>query len=53
MKKVIKKVSQVLQMVLMAPIKLPAKALAVVKYVALGLGILDRVLEEEETVEKE
>lgn len=43
MNKIIKKMSQAVQIVLMAPIKLPAKALTIVKYVALGLGILDAV----------
>lgn len=47
MKKIISKVSRVLQMVLMAPVKLPGKALNIIKYVALGLGIIDQVLDEE------
>lgn len=47
MKKIISKVSRVLHMVLMAPVKLPGKALTVIKYVALGLGIIDQVLDEE------
>lgn len=47
MKKIISKVSRVLHMVLMAPVKLPGKALNIIKYVALGLGIIDQVLDEE------
>lgn len=47
MKKIIRKVSRVVQMVLMAPIKLPGKALTIIKYVALGLGIMDQVLDDE------
>ncbi|MBL1410811.1 hypothetical protein [Sphingobacterium faecale] len=47
MNKIIKKISGALQLVLMAPIKLPAKALSIIKYLALGLGILEKVTEEE------
>lgn len=47
MNKIIKKISGALQLVLMAPIKLPAKALSIIKYVALGLGILEKVTEDE------
>ena len=34
-------------MVLLAPIKLPVKALQVLKYVAVGLGIIETVLDQE------
>ena len=34
-------------MVLLAPIKLPAKALNVLKYIAVGLGIIETVLDQE------
>ena len=34
-------------MILMAPVKLPGKVLAVVRYVALGLGIIETVLEKD------
>ncbi|MBE8722484.1 hypothetical protein [Sphingobacterium pedocola] len=47
MKNIIKKISRALQVVLLAPIKLPGKALNIVKYVAVGLGILESVLDEE------
>lgn len=53
MKNIIKKISGAVQLVLMAPIKLPAKALQVLKYVALGLGIVERVLEKEDDSEGE
>ncbi|CAM3438738.1 hypothetical protein [Sphingobacterium prati] len=47
MKKVFNKIGQVLQLVLAAPVKLPGKVGKVLKYVAIGLGILETVLEEE------
>lgn len=43
MKKIINKISLVIQLLLQAPIKLPNKALALLKYVALTLGIVDKV----------
>lgn len=39
-------------MVLLAPIKLPAKALNVLKYVAVGLGIIEQVIQDEDTEPK-
>ncbi|MGA6119317.1 hypothetical protein [Sphingobacterium anhuiense] len=48
MKKIIKKIGQALQVVLMAPIKLPGKALNIIKYIALGLGVVETVLEDKE-----
>lgn len=48
MKKIINKISQAVQVVLLAPIKLPAKALNVLKYIAVGLGIIETVLDKEE-----
>ncbi len=47
MKKVFNKIGQVLQLVLAAPVKLPGKVGNVLKYVAIGLGILETVLDEE------
>lgn len=44
MNKFLKKISAVVQLVLLAPVKLPGKALNVIKYVALGLGILEAVM---------
>lgn len=46
MKKIIKKVSQAVRVVLMAPIKLPSKLLHVLKYVAVGLGIIEQVMDD-------
>ncbi|ERJ61306.1 hypothetical protein [Sphingobacterium paucimobilis] len=44
MKNILKKISQAVQMLLLAPVKLPGKALNVIRYVALGLGILEAVV---------
>ncbi|UZJ64040.1 hypothetical protein OKW96_16750 [Sphingobacterium sp. KU25419] len=35
-------------MVLLAPIKLPGKALHIIKYIALGLGVMETVLDDED-----
>lgn len=43
MNKILKKISAVVQMVLLAPVKLPGKALNIIRYVALGLGVLEAV----------
>ena len=46
MKKTIDKVSAMLQVLLLAPIKLPGKVANVLKYIAVGVGLLQRVLED-------
>ncbi|WP_153848724.1 hypothetical protein [Sphingobacterium paramultivorum] len=46
MKKIFNKIGQVLQLVLAAPVKLPGKVGNVLKYLALGLGIVETVLDE-------
>ncbi|WP_400261414.1 hypothetical protein ACFX5U_16035 [Sphingobacterium sp. SG20118] len=48
MKKILIKISRVLQVVLLAPVKLPGKALNILKYIALGLGVVETVLDKEE-----
>ncbi|MEN5434949.1 hypothetical protein ABE545_15030 [Sphingobacterium faecium] len=48
MKKVIQKISRALQVVLMAPIKLPGKALNIIKYIALGLGVVETVMDDKD-----
>lgn len=48
MKKIIRKISQAVQVVLLAPIKLPAKAMSVLKYIAVGLGIIEQVMDDGE-----
>lgn len=45
MNKIIKKISGAVQLVLMAPVKLPGQALLILKYVAIGLGIIEKVME--------
>ncbi|WP_313419981.1 hypothetical protein [Sphingobacterium multivorum] len=47
MKKILNKIGQVLQVVLAAPVKWPGKAGNILKYIAVGLGILETVMEEE------
>ncbi|GEM_PF-315440 len=47
MKKIVNKIAKVLQVILLAPVKLPNKALNVAKYIALGLGIVESVLEKD------
>jgi len=51
MKKIIKKISQAVQMVLMAPIKLPGKAMNVLRYIAVGLGIIETVIDKDKDEE--
>ncbi len=46
MKKIFNKIGQVLQLLLAAPVKLPGKVGNVLKYLALGLGIVETVLDE-------
>lgn len=46
MKKIFNKIGQVLQLLLTAPVKLPGKVGNVLKYLALGLGIVETVLDE-------
>ncbi|WP_398452110.1 hypothetical protein AB3466_13880 [Sphingobacterium thalpophilum] len=47
MKRILNKIGRLLQVVLTAPVKLPGKAVNVLKYLALGLGILETVIDEE------
>lgn len=48
MKKIVNKIGKVLGLVLAAPIKLPGKALNIVRYIALGLGIIESVIDEDD-----
>lgn len=48
MKKIIQKIGRALQVVLLAPIKLPGKALNIIKYIALGIGVVETVLDDKE-----
>ena len=45
MKTLIKKLRNAVNVVLLAPVKLPGKMLSIARYVALGLGIIDSVLD--------
>ena len=47
MKKIIQKIAQAVQVVLMAPIKLPSKAMNVLKYLAVALGIIEQVVQDD------
>ncbi|PUV25178.1 hypothetical protein [Sphingobacterium athyrii] len=47
MKKILNKIGAVLQVVLAAPVKWPGKAGNILKYIAVGLGILETVMEQE------
>ncbi|MEN5233617.1 hypothetical protein [Sphingobacterium faecium] len=48
MKKIIKKISGVIQVILLAPVKLPGKVLDIIKYIGLGLGIIESVIDQDE-----
>jgi len=48
MRKIVNKIGRVLQIVLAAPVKLPGKLGNVLKYLAVGLGIAETVLDNEE-----
>ena len=48
MNKIIKKISQAVQVLLLAPVKLPGKALNIIRYVAVGLGVLEAMTSEKE-----
>lgn len=48
MKNIIQKISRALQVVLMAPIKLPGKALNIIKYIALALGVVETVMDDKD-----
>lgn len=48
MKKIIKKMNEVIQIILMAPVKLPGKMLNIIKYIGLGLGIIESVIVEKD-----
>lgn len=41
-----------MQLVLLAPVKLPGKVLNIIKYVALGLGVIESVLDKEKEGEQ-
>lgn len=48
MKKIIQKISGAIQVILMTPVKLPNKVLNIIKYIGLGLGIIESVIVEKD-----
>lgn len=50
MKKIIKKIGGAIQIILLAPVKLPVKVLNILKYIGLGMGIIESVMVEDEEV---
>ncbi|WP_454880700.1 hypothetical protein [Sphingobacterium detergens] len=53
MKKIINKIGRALQVIVLAPVKLPGKAMDILKYLAIGVGILESVIDEKGETEKE
>lgn len=53
MKKIIRKIGLGLQVILTAPVKLPGKAVAILKYIAIGIGIIETVIDDKEESDKE
>lgn len=49
MKNIVRKISQAVQMILLAPIGLPSKVMGILRYVALGIGLVEKVLEDHES----
>lgn len=52
MKKIIQTISRVVQVVLLAPVKLPGKALHIVKCIAFGIDLLDSMLQDAAATEQ-
>lgn len=52
MKRIIEKISAAIQVILMAPVKLPGKMLNIIQYIGLGLGIMESVIVEKEDEKK-
>lgn len=46
MKKIINKIGRALQVILLAPVKLPGKAMDILKYLAIGVGVIESVIDE-------
>ena len=53
MKKIINKIGRALQVILLAPIKLPGKVMDILKYLAIGVGIIESVIDEKGETEKD
>ena len=52
MKKILQKINIAIQAILIAPITLPKKALEILRYLAVGLGIIETVIEDEKKKEE-
>lgn len=52
MKKIIKKISGAIQVILLAPVKLPGKLINIIKYIGLGLGVLESVIVDKDEQEQ-
>lgn len=50
MKKIINKIGRALQVILLTPVKLPGKAMDILKYLAMGVGIIESVIDEKDEV---
>lgn len=53
MKKIIRKIGLGLRVILTAPVKLPGKAVAILRYIALGIGVIETVIDDKEVSDKE
>lgn len=53
MKKIIIKIGRALQVILLAPVKLPGKAVDILKYLAIGVGIIESVIDEKKELEQD
>lgn len=53
MKKIINKIGRALEVILLAPVKLPGKAVDIIKYIAIGIGIIESVIDGKDGDEKE
>lgn len=53
MKKIINKIGKALQLILQAPVKLPGKSLEILKYLAIGVDILESVIDENDASKTE
>lgn len=49
MKKIINKINQAVQLVLLAPVKWSSKTVTIIRYIALSLGIIEKILEDPNT----
>lgn len=53
MKKIINKIGRAIEVILLAPIKLPGKTMDILKYLAIGVGIIESVIDDKKEIERE